>query len=175
MINGKYHVERNYLGKKIMIDIAEISPRWYEVMVFDNYGEEIASMRCDSLDIAVDWFNYYCKNYEASEKPLTGKYAKLVVDLISAYRKGKKAADESTGRGTCNLDAPMILLPRWKGNLVKRAFAEADIPKPSKRNDGWYIIPVCFGQDWANTVGVEAMSKALKELGYDSSVWYCVD
>lgn len=57
-------------------------------------------------------------------KPLTGKYAKLRDDLIAALDIGAKAETGEDG-GTCNVDAPAILLPRWTRNLVKRAAREA--------------------------------------------------
>ena len=58
-------------------------------------------------------------------KPLTGKYAKLRDDLIKAHAIALDAAAQVDDGGTCNLDAPSLLLPRWQSAKVKQACEEA--------------------------------------------------
>ena len=84
MINGKYHFE----DKRIVIDIADFSYNGmpcYEVMKMDaRTGEELDGIRVFDLAVAENVYNKMVKEYTETVPPLTGKYAKLRDDLVTA-------------------------------------------------------------------------------------------
>ena len=107
--------------------------------------------------------------------PLTGKYAQLRDGLIKARKAGLERAAVSDDGGTCNFDSPAIKLPRWQVAKVKQAAAEAGCGC-FVWFSGFYVFPLCCGGQ-ANkvTAAAEAAEKALKNAGYDASVYYQAD
>ena len=168
-------------GSNIIIDAAELYPGIFEVMAFHPSGRELASSTAYSLHEAEQIFNKLLTRYTVQPvapkiTPLSGKYAKLRDDLVTALKAGR-AAEEANPEdgGTCNFDSAAISLPRWRSALVERAAQEA-----GTRCFGWdlfggrrYVfIPNTSAQGNARSRNAEAMVEALKSMGYDA-MDYC--
>lgn len=178
MINGKYHFE----DKRIVIDIADFSHNGmpcYEVMKMDaRTGEELDGIRVFDLTVAENVYNRMVKEYTETVPPLTGKYAKLRDDLVTALAAASSAAASVEDTGTCNLDAASLLLPRWNEKLVRQAAKEAGTSAFSWSAFGgrrFVFTPPSVGQALKNEVAAEAMTKALSELGYNAFCYQQMD
>lgn len=113
----------------------------------------------------------------AAPKPLTGKYAKLRDDLRKVYEIGKAAAAQVEDGGTCNFDAPSLLLPRWQSAKVKQACEEAGCGCFEWKcfNRRWVICFRIAGQAYKRETAAEAMTKALTAMGYDALTYCAID
>ena len=110
---------------------------------------------------------------------LTGRYAKLRDDLRLALQAGR-AAEEGVpnDRGSCNLDATSIALPRWVEKKVVKAATEAGTTVyivGTGTNKQYIFEPDTSSQGYARTANAEAMTVALKTAGYTSSTYYRID
>lgn len=110
---------------------------------------------------------------------LTGKYAKLRDDLISALAAGRAAEDANPeDGGTCNFDSAALQLPYWNGAMVEQAAREA-----GTRCFVWALWgskSFVFGPDTraqgnARSRNAEAMAEALKRMGYVATMYYQMD
>ena len=110
-------------------------------------------------------------------KPLTGKYAKLRDDLRKVYEIGKAAAAQVEDGGTCNLDAPSLMLPRWQSAKIKQACDEAGCGCFEWQcfNRRWVICFRIPGQAYKRETAAEAMTKALADMGYDALTYCAID
>lgn len=181
MYNGAYHIERMSQGKKIIIDMAflgGLDNGYYEVMVLDSKGYDLDSFFSKNEDDAIKAFHEFDRKYPETSKPLSGKYAKLKTDLIKALEIAKNAAGKSADGGTCNLDAPILYLPRWKESLVRQAAHEAGTRFFTSSAYGvkrYVFATNASGQADARTAAAEAFSEFMKTCGYDASVFYMID
>jgi len=111
-----------------------------------------------------------------SEINLTGKYLKLANDLTKAVEAARMKVPSEDG-GTCNFDSLMLYLPRWEVAKVKLA-AEAAGIFASKcygyKSTFTFSVPV-GAQGYARTRQAEVMDRVMKDLGYDSGVFYMMD
>ena len=109
-------------------------------------------------------------------KSLPEKYAKLRDDLRAALEAGRKAqAENPEDGGTCNFDACSVELPRWNRSLVERAAKEAGTMCFALRRYGatMYVFdPDSYAQANARSRNAEAMTRAMKSLGWDA-MDYC--
>ncbi len=165
-----------YNGHRVILDTAQLSDREYETMLMKRNGEEIACMVARTELDALKQFAKIRADHPADEKNLSGKYAKLRDDLKKALQAGRAVEEaEPEDGGTCNFDAASISLPRWNTEKVKQAAKEA--------GTGCYIwdlygikrfvfSPNTHGQANARSRNAEAMTAALKEMGYDA-IEYC--
>lgn len=178
MINGQYHEEYLYLGQPVVLDLADLGD-CYELMLMNknNPAIEIACKVINkdmysALELAVDWYNIFRKRYNESAKPLTGKYARLRDDLKKALKAGIDAEhDNPEDGGSCNFDSASISLYRWNEKLVERAAEEAGTKcfKWNLYGNARYVFnPKTHGQGNARSRNAEAMTKALKVMGYDA-------
>ena len=109
-------------------------------------------------------------------KPLTGKYAKFRDDLRKVYKIGKAAAAQVEDGGTCNLDAPSLLLPLWQSAKVKQACKEAGGDYFRWGFSNRYVICLRLpGQAYKRETAAEAMTKALADMGYDALTYCQID
>lgn len=113
----------------------------------------------------------------AAPKPLTGKYAKLHDDLRKVYEIGKAAAAQVEDGGTCNLDAPSLLLPRWQSAKIEQACKEAGCGcfEWTCFNRRWVICFHIPGQAYKRETAAEVMTKALADMGYDALTYCAID
>lgn len=178
MIANKYHVERRFRGRDIVIDLAKLPDRdggFYEVMALDKRGVELDCVRSIDFDDAVRAFNLMLKKFPAGDAPLSGKYAKLRDDLRGALDAGIAAEGLSPDDGgACNFDSTIIFLPRWKSELVKKAAEEAGT-RCFRWDKGYIFPPLTGGQGFKRTANAEAMTKAMKGCGYDAFTRYMMD
>lgn len=175
-----YNTETYYRGKKLIINLADLGGV-YETIAMRPDGTDLDMGRFTALNDAIDHYHKLVKRYsESTEKPLTGRYAKLRDDLKKALAIGVQAErDNPEDGGTCNLDAVAIDLYRWKGALVEQAAKEA-----GTRCFDWYLYgrkrgmvfaPQTNSQANARSRNVEAMGLALRDMGYDTECYYQMD
>ena len=174
MVNGKYHFE----DAKVIIDIAEIFGKFEVMKLRKRDGEELESYTVHDFDVAENVYNQMVKEHTETVKPLSGKYAKLRDDLKAALTAALEAADAVDDGGTCNLDAAALFLPRWNQKLVEQAAKEA-----GTRCFAWSLFggkrfvfnTPNVGQARKNEEAAEAMTKVLKNLGYDAFCYQQMD
>lgn len=106
------------------------------------------------------------------------KYTQLRSALINASLYASDFKDEDDG-GTCNFDTVTIRLPRWPYAKLKEMVATIPGLRISKHYCGvagtFMIHGFEHGQANRRTSMVEAFSRRLCELGYDSGVYYVMD
>lgn len=111
-----------------------------------------------------------------SEIILTGKYLKLAEDLAKAAEAARMTVPPEDG-GTCNFDSLMLYLPRWEAAKVKLAAEAAGIYAGKccgYKSTFTFSVPV-FAQGYARTKQAEVMDRVMKDLGYESGVFYMMD
>lgn len=178
MYNGMYRTERIHEGKKILIDLAMFPDGTaFEVAVLDRYTfDEYEIEEFSQLGDAIDFYGEMLAKYPEDKAPetpqLAGKYARLRDDLRAAWEKTPNSTEDG---GACNMDCPVLHLPRWTRSKVEQAGKEAGIPVHFWRSGCYHIGVASAGQGDARTAKAEAMSAYLKAAGYDTNVWYCID
>lgn len=177
MINGKFHTERKYNGKPIVIDIAEICGH-YEIAVLAKGGKELEMETVRTIQEAREIYGEYLKKYPESPTPMTGKYKRLSDAIREAIKAGQAAEVEvDDNSGSSNFDAVYLRLPRWKHAKIEQAAQEAGthavVSDCSSR--GILLDPVTSGQGQRRTENVRAMKKSLESAGYNVSIYYCMD
>lgn len=180
-MNTIKHTEYTYNNRRVILDACELTPGKYETMLLYPNGHEIAYRTARTEADAIADFDelltaYPADTKPAAPKPLTGKYAKLRDDLIKAHAIALDAAAQVDDGGTCNLDAPSLLLPRWQSAKVKQACKEAggDYFRWSCSNR--YVICLRLpGQAYKRETAAEAMTKALSDMGYDALTYCAID
>lgn len=111
---------------------------------------------------------------------MKNEVSKKVYDLAVALAKASEKANayiDSEDGGTCNFDCATIRLKGWRETDVKKACALAGGLYCSKW-DGHYFnwhIDNTSGIGNRRTKMAEVFSDALKEQGYETSVWYAMD
>lgn len=101
--------------------------------------------------------------------------------LKQALIKAKEAAmlfSEVDDGGTCNFDAPTLRLERWKKTEIEEAITGAGLRYFEHRLFGIKYYVICggtYGQGNRRTAMAEAMSKILKNEGYEASMYYQMD
>jgi len=177
MYEGRYHSELyDDNGKKVIVDLAEIDEGKFETMVMYEDGTEVKCFRSLDFELAKEMFCDWNTQYHWS-KPvkITGKYLKLKDDLETAQLIGREAENEYLAchyfrdGGTCNFDAPYVLIPRANKRVMDKLGAYE-----------WYksrfVLPVdtrCQG--YGRTKNAEAMCEALKDMGYECGMYYQMD
>lgn len=178
MYNGMYRTERIHEGKKILIDLAMFPDGTaFEVAVLDRYTfDEYEIEEFAQLGDAIDFYTEMLAKYPEDKAPetpkLSGKYARLRDDLRAAWEKTPNSTEDG---GTCNMDCPILYLPRWNRAKVEQAGKEAGVRVHFWRPGCYHVGIASVGQADARTAKAEAMSEFLKSAGYDTSVWYCID
>lgn len=184
MIDNRLHFEGEcYLnGRKtnLTIDTCRCLNR-FETMVLRN-GVDLDCKYADTLEEAEKQYNEFVERYSKApskpvETPLTGKYKKLSEDLKTALEIAKRA-DYGEDGGTCNFDAPAIILPRWIEKKVKQAAKEAGTNAFKWEGFGQtkYVFSTpTNAQGNRNTRVAEAMEQALNNMGYDTILYCAMD
>lgn len=104
-------------------------------------------------------------------------YKKLTDDLIKARIAAEEAAKGEDG-GTANLDTMTIALPKAKENKVIEAVKKAGLYTSGKTNwigPRYFISPPKCGQGNSRNRAVEAMTKVMREAGWDVLIYYQMD
>jgi hypothetical protein len=180
-MNTIKHTEYKHNGRRVILDTCELAPGKYETMLLYPNGHEIACRTARTEADALADFDelltaYPADTKPAAPKPLTGKYAKLRDDLIKAHAVALDAAAQVEDGGTCNLDAPSLLLPRWQSAKVKQACEEAGGDYFRWGYSNRYVICLRLpGQAYKRETAAEAMTKALTAMGYDALTYCAID
>lgn len=181
-MNTIKHTEYIYNGRRVILDTSELALGKYETMLlYPTNGHEIACRTAHTEADAIADFDelltaYPADTKPAAPKPLTGKYAKLRDDLIKAHAIALDAAAQVEDGGTCNLDAPSLLLPRWQSAKVKQACEEAGGDYFRWGYSNRYVICLRLpGQAYKRETAAEAMTKALTAMGYDALTYCAID
>ena len=180
-MNPIKHTEYIYNGRRVILDTCELALNHYETMLLYPNGHEIACRTARTEADAIAGFDelltaYPADTKPAAPKPLTGKYAKLRDDLRKVYEIGKAAAAQVEDGGTCNFDAPSLLLPRWQSAKVKQACEEAGGDYFRWGYSNRYVICLRLpGQAYKRETAAEAMTKALADIGYDALTYSAID
>lgn len=173
------HLEYTLDGRRAILDTCELAPGKYETMLMRKDGTEIeCRTNCTETGALSDFAAIYTAHPQKSDKPkpLTGKYAKLRDDLVKARAIALDAAAQVEDGGTCNLDAPSLLLPRWQSAKVKQACKEAGGDYFRWGYSGRYVICLRLpGQAYKRETAAEAMTKALANMGYDALTYCAID
>ena len=80
--------------------------------------------------------------------------------------------------GTCNFDAPTLFLTGWDKKLVEAAAKTAGVGcfEWTSLCSETYVFSVRgAGQGYTRTKAAEAMSRYLKDHGYDAGMYYQMD
>lgn len=183
-MNTIKHTKYIYNGRRVILDTCELTPGKYETMLLYSNGHEIASRTSSTEADALADFDAIYQAHSADPeikrtepKPLTGKYAKLRDDLRKVYEIGKAAAAQVEDGGTCNFDAPSILLPRWQSAKIEQACKEAGCGcfEWECFNRRWVICFRIAGQAYKRETAAESMTKALTAMGYDALTYCAID
>lgn len=182
-MNTIKHTEYIYNGRRVILDTSELALGKYETMLlYPTNGHEIACRTASTEADAIADFDelltaYPADTKPAAPKPLTGKYAKLRDDLRKVYEIGKAAAAQVEDGGTCNFDAPSLLLPRWQSAKIKQACEEAGCGCFEWKcfNRRWVICFRIAGQAYKRETAAEVMTKALADMGYDALTYSAID
>lgn len=182
-MNPIKHTEYKHNGRRVILDTSELAPGKYETMLlYPTNGHEIACRTASTEADAIADFDelltaYPADTKPAAPKPLTGKYAKLRDDLRKVYEIGKAAAAQVEDGGTCNLDAPSLLLPRWQSAKIEQACKEAGCGCFEWKcfNRRWVICFHIPGQAYKRETAAEVMTKALADMGYDALTYCAID
>lgn len=173
------HLEYTYNGRRAILDTCELAPGKFKTMLMRKNGTEIdCRISYTEADAYADFAALYSAHPQkpAAPKPLTGKYAKLRDDLIKARAIALDAAAQVDDGGTCNLDAPSLLLPRWQSAKVKQACKEAGGDYFRWGYSNRYVICLRLpGQANKRETAAEAMTKALADMGYDALTYCTID
>ncbi len=167
-------------GAWVVLDVAELEPGRFEVVVLRSDGYELQTAEVDSLSEAQRLYRSYYDRYvvgkqAAAPAPLSGRYAKLRDDLRAALAAGRAAEDaDPEDGGTCNFDSAAVCLPRWPLSKVRQAAKEAgtDCFVWELGRKHYVFRPDTRGQGNARSRNAEAMVAALQALGYDA-MDYC--
>lgn len=164
-------------GRHATLSAVQLTDDEFEVMLLPSGGdgEEIVSRRCSSIGEAICFFEDIRERYHIPE--LTGQYKKLADDLKAALTYGLEHMGTDDG-GTCNFDAPAVSLPGWDKRLVEAAARIAGVG--CFEWNLWGVSSYVFsvpgaGQGYTRTNAAEAMSRYLKERGYDAGMYYRMD
>lgn len=180
-MNTIKHTEYKYNGRRVILDTCELAPGKYETMLLYPNGHEIDCRTARTEADAIADFDklltaYPADTKPAAPKPLTGKYAKLRDDLIKAHAIALDAAAQVEDGGTCNFDAPSLLLPRWQSAKVKQACEEAGGDYFRWGYSKRYVICLRLpGQANKRETAAKSMTKALTAMGYDALTYCAID
>lgn len=178
MLKSIMHEQYTYKGRRVILNASELSPGRFEIMLLrysDGEGIAEASARTEA-EAREQYAKIRAAHLPDEERPapapLSGKYAQLRDDLKKALEAGRAAEDaDPEDGGTCNLDAASLSLPRWNADKVKQAAKEAGTGCFAWNlfNSRRYVfIPNTRSQGNARSRNAEAMTAALRSMGYDA-------
>lgn len=101
------------------------------------------------------------------------KYTKLTQDLKAAAEVASPLADTDDG-GTCNFDSAVLYLPRWVAQKTNQAIQAAGL-RGWRHSDGYILSVPVPRQGNARTRQAEAMRDYMRDLGYQTGMYYQMD
>jgi len=185
MPNSIKREEYTLKGRRVILDTAQLSPNKYETMLYRaSDGLDIDSSTAATEAEALEQYARIRAAYPPDKKrnttpaPLTGKYAKLRDDLKKALETGRAAEDANPDdSGTCNFDSAALSLPRWNSNKIMQAAKEAGTGCFTWMCGSRHFVfsPHTRSQANARSRNAEAMTAALRSMGYDAAGYYQMD
>lgn len=182
MLNdGTMHDEIIYKGRLLIVDTVDLgwyySPVRFETMAMWEDGSEVEIARAETEQEARRVHARMLGKYNRQASELTGKYAKLAVDLSDAL-SATADVEQTEDSGTCNFDSPTLFLPRWNGEKIKQAAKAAGCGAWKWEHWGtseWVFSIPSSGQANRRSRRAEAVCKALREMGYNAAMYYAMD
>ena len=101
------------------------------------------------------------------------KILALRVALLIAVSEANKHKNVND-LGTCNMDTPIIFLPKWRKSDIEQAFKITGLV-PSIDGISVHVLRACEGQGFRRTTMAEAFRDSMKEQGYQAVVDYRMD
>ena len=184
-IRHPYHKEITHRGRPAIVDVAELFGE-FEVMTFRPDGDEIDCKtfadETEAVKAAKAMTRKYADKKPQPPKPLTGRYAKLRDDIMTALEAGRAAEAQEFQRngdgGTCNFDSPALTLPRWSAEKIQQAAKEAGTSAYKWTLYGstrWVIVPDSRCQAEPRSTNAKLMRDVFSALGYDAVMYYQAD
>ncbi|MEG1758374.1 MAG: hypothetical protein RR235_07970 [Oscillospiraceae bacterium] len=105
------------------------------------------------------------------------KYEQLTEDLKAAV-ESTASLEWSEDGGTCNFDAPILILPRWQEEKVQAAAKAAGCGAwmwPCRGNKCFIISIPSSGQANRRSRRAEAVKDELRARGYNTGMYYHMD
>jgi uncharacterized protein YcgL (UPF0745 family) len=166
-------------GTRFLISTALIDGD-FETMVFDDRMKNMEEHHATGQPAAFEVHQKFVEEYtEQVKQPviLTGKYLQFAEDLKVAAEFARHVDLDNDG-GTSNFDALELTLSQWGESKVIAAAESAGLRAYQTKDFGVPVFvfstPVSR-QGNARTQQAETMRDKMKDLGYDSSVWYQMD
>lgn len=103
------------------------------------------------------------------------RYTKLTQDLKAAVEAAQAAAAAIDDGGTCNMDSPMVWLPRWNAAKIKEAARAAGSGAYKHRGSWWIFRTGVYAQGDPRTIAAKAASSLMEARGYKATVYYMMD
>lgn len=98
----------------------------------------------------------------------------LIEDMTACREIAKQAISGLSDGGTCNLDSPKLLGPKSINPAVEKILEEAGFSVFTDRQGAVINIGV-GGQGHTRTKAAETFMKAMRERGYEMSMYYQMD
>lgn len=180
MIDNALHDEIRFHGSTLIVDTCDLGERYnlrYETMALRPGGKEVETVRTSTLVEAERTHAIMLRKYKEQAEELTGKYAKLRDDLLTAYAETEHIEQTEDG-GTCNFDSPALKLPRWNSKKIKQAAEEAGCGAWKWElwgNARWVISFRSSGQANRRSRRADALVEALSGMGYDCTEYCAMD
>lgn len=167
-----------YGKTRLIIDTAQLESGKYETIAMKPGGYEVDSRATWHLEEARDNHALFLRRFRAEEnKYWPAKQYKLITALreaVAAAREHESDPDD----GTCNFDAPAVSLSLWRETAVEACAEAAGLLCYDWTLFGgkmWvFSVPVA-GQANRRTHAAEAMTKVLKDHGFDALTYYQMD
>ena len=169
----------NYLKHKrlkITVDTCQLFGE-YETMAMLPNGDDLACIRTADAQSATEAHISILRSYMAQE------LLRIVDAITEAQRVAQERHVGTEDGGTCNFDAPALFLPDLQPYEVEAIATAAQChvfqwETSKKRPHYRYFVfstPYNSGQGNRNTRMAETMADVLRDLGYDSTVYYQID
>ena len=104
---------------------------------------------------------------------------KLLAGVLKIANEQAIAASTGDDSGTCNLDAVVIKLPRWKDSEIEELKQISGLRISGTLSGMWrgyrFIGFTTYGQADEKTRMLEAAHKVMKAAGYDVYMYYQMD
>lgn len=101
-------------------------------------------------------------------------FQKLTKDLIKAKQNALTMVGVDDG-GTCNFDTFVLLQKNINYNSLKEAISKAGLHVSKWSAGHYHIYGYEMGQANRRTTMVEMFEKTMRELGYNTTIYYAMD
>lgn len=163
----------------LIVDVSEITPGEYEAIAMRSNGNDLDVLKTTDREAAVEAFERMCRELGTAED--RASLSPRMTELVEALRKASEVAiavreaDAEDG-GTCNRDSPALDLPGMKPREVEVCARMVGLTvfdwRLFKHRLWVFGVPGPSGQGNLRSRMAEAMTRSLKESGFDATE-YC--